>query len=77
MGINIQVRSSRININRYVCSVEGPRHWGASGQGWERGRRADHRRPAWPHGSRVTLVRIGEAGPEAVIALKGGAIPAM
>jgi hypothetical protein len=25
----------------------------------------------------VTLARIGEAGPEAVIPLKGGAIPAM
>jgi hypothetical protein len=77
MGINIQVRSSMININRDVCSVEGPRHQGTSGQGWERGRRADRRRPARPHGSRVTLARIGEAGPEAVIPLKGGAIPAM
>jgi hypothetical protein len=30
MGSNIQIRSSMININRYVCSVEGPRHWGRS-----------------------------------------------
>ena len=74
--MNIQVRSSMINRNRDVCSVEGPEHRGPvarAGSGAE-GPIAVAQQGLMAR--RATMTLIGEAGSEAVVPLKGGAIPA-
>jgi hypothetical protein len=76
MGINIQVTSLMININRCMCSVEG---LGTGGPVAMASSRAEGPITVAQQGlmaRRTTMTLIGEAGPEAVMPLKGGAIPA-